>query len=275
MPKNPKDKKTSTAARATTWCFTLNNPTAEEIQTIQTLKTRKTVYGNEVGESGTPHLQGYIRFTRQYRLAALKKLIKRAHWETAKTEDAENYCLKDGDFWIKETPKETAKPKWPVKTIQKLRPWQQEVWDLTETEPDDRSIYWYYDDGNNGKTQLCKKLVYEKDACLTDGKGKDIYYAIAQYIEDRKKPPKIVLVDIPRDYSERIDYGALEKIKDGLFRSTKYEGTTVVMDPPHIIIFSNYKCPEGIYTKDRLKQRCLEQKDTESLTANDKTLPKK
>lgn len=80
------------------WCFTLNNYTAEHENILQNLTLKYGVYGREVGESGTPHLQGFILFARTYRLAQLKKIFPTAHWEIAKVKDAENYCLKDGDF---------------------------------------------------------------------------------------------------------------------------------------------------------------------------------
>jgi len=59
-------------------------------------EVNKMIVSKEVGESGTPHLQGAITFKRVYRLAALKKLCPRAHWEPAKAKDCFNYCLKDG-----------------------------------------------------------------------------------------------------------------------------------------------------------------------------------
>lgn len=58
------------------------------------------VMGFEKGESGTPHIQGYIIFTRMYRLSQLKTLSPRAHWEKAKCADAANYCMKDGDYFL-------------------------------------------------------------------------------------------------------------------------------------------------------------------------------
>lgn len=57
-------------------------------------------YGFEVGDSGTPHLQGYMELDRTYRISKCKKLIPRAHFEPRKgTQDqAILYCEKDGDF---------------------------------------------------------------------------------------------------------------------------------------------------------------------------------
>jgi hypothetical protein len=45
------------------WCFTLNNWTEEEyVQIVQSFSQggHNYVIGKEVGENGTPHLQGYV-----------------------------------------------------------------------------------------------------------------------------------------------------------------------------------------------------------------------
>lgn len=83
------------------WCFTLNNYTSEEEDAIQQIETLYLVYGREVGESGTPHLQGFLTVSPSKRLAAMRRLIPRAHWERARgtSQEAADYCKKDGDFF--------------------------------------------------------------------------------------------------------------------------------------------------------------------------------
>jgi len=51
----------------------------------------------EVGESGTPHLQGYVEMKSPCRLTAMKKLIPQAHLEVSRgsKEQAIMYCLKE------------------------------------------------------------------------------------------------------------------------------------------------------------------------------------
>lgn len=92
-------------------CFTLNNYTDEEhLDLIKWCLEAEQVkgalayaiVGEEVGESGTPHLQGYINFGRNNRKSWkwLKGFIPRAHIEEAKGDDNDNkvYCSKDGKF---------------------------------------------------------------------------------------------------------------------------------------------------------------------------------
>lgn len=65
------------------WLFTLNNPTEEECPKKWKLDLLKLViYQEEVGETGTPHYQGYVEFTTPRRITTLKTISPRAHWET-------------------------------------------------------------------------------------------------------------------------------------------------------------------------------------------------
>jgi len=83
------------------WCFTLNNYGEGEYTDIQGWDFTYIVVGKEKGENGTPHLQGYVEFTKKKRITTLKKLNSRIHWERRKgtAQQAADYCKKDGDFW--------------------------------------------------------------------------------------------------------------------------------------------------------------------------------
>ena len=59
------------------------------------------IYGEEVGDSGTFHHQGFVVFKNRKSLENLKELNNHAHWEVTKgtNEQASSYCKKDGKFF--------------------------------------------------------------------------------------------------------------------------------------------------------------------------------
>lgn len=91
-------------SRTKKWCFTLNNYTAEDCQKIEAIECEYLIYGKEVGDQGTHHLQGFIYFTNRKTFNTVKKLLgDKCHIEAAKGSIKENiaYCSKDGDVFIK------------------------------------------------------------------------------------------------------------------------------------------------------------------------------
>lgn len=86
------------------WCYTLNNYTQDEyshIKDFSELHGKYWIIGKEVGDSGTPHLQGFIQFRRRYNLSHVRDLISsRAHFEAARGTARQNreYCSKGGRF---------------------------------------------------------------------------------------------------------------------------------------------------------------------------------
>lgn len=83
------------------WVFTINNYTLNDIESIEKCPFNYLIYGKELGEQDTPHLQGYIRFKNGRNLKTMKNINERAHWEVAKGDFNSNfdYCTKDGDFY--------------------------------------------------------------------------------------------------------------------------------------------------------------------------------
>lgn len=85
--------------RSRGWCFTLNNYTDEHLSNVDSVECQYIIYGREVGESGTPHLQGYIHFPNARFLSSLRKLIPGAHLTPANGSPEQNiaYCSKEGN----------------------------------------------------------------------------------------------------------------------------------------------------------------------------------
>lgn len=89
--------------RSRGWCFTINNYTDDDILEILYMHDNAvyTVFGFEVGEKGTPHIQGYTYFKNPIRFSTIKGLLTRANLREARGSADKNYdyCTKDNDFY--------------------------------------------------------------------------------------------------------------------------------------------------------------------------------
>lgn len=88
--------------RTNNWAFTINNPTENDRQLIDVLADQVTymIIGNEIGESGTPHIQGCLNQKNKISFKQLKKFLPRAHIKKCiKSLDTNiSYCKKDADY---------------------------------------------------------------------------------------------------------------------------------------------------------------------------------
>ena len=68
------------------------------------------VYGREVGESKTPHLQGYLQLSQRSTVGKVRAFLPGAHISGARGSYQQNfdYCTKDGDFVVQGVPSLTA-----------------------------------------------------------------------------------------------------------------------------------------------------------------------
>lgn len=87
--------------RSRGWCFTINNDTYDDLDSILALDCNYLVFGFEEGAQGTPHIQGYVYFSNQRTLQSLSQKLKRAHLSIARGSASQNrdYCSKEGDFY--------------------------------------------------------------------------------------------------------------------------------------------------------------------------------
>jgi len=293
------------SSKSRRFCFTINNPTQDESAKVATfLDSPRVVYGicgREVGEQGTPHLQGFCILDAPQRFSFLHtNLCARAHLEVtkAKSQQAADYCKKENDFdeygsipdsqgkrsdielfreWVSAQSRRPSErmvaAAFPALYLRyrsnllslvghlsphpafglgdELRQWQRELSDDLESEPDDRTIAFYIDpEGNKGKTYMVRYLLQkfpDEVQVLSVGKRDDLAHAI-----DETK--SIFLFDIPRGNMEYLQYSVLEKLKDQVIFSGKYEsGTKFLLHKCHVVVFCNEEPNLLALSHDRYK----------------------
>lgn len=126
-------------------------------------------------------------------------------------------------------------------------PWQQNILNIINSTPDDRTINWIWEaTGNRGKSSFCKHLVLKHKCTFALGKKEDVLFAIDENITT-------LLIDIPRGYAEHTHslYIVLEMIKNGMVFSGKYESRVKLFNPPHVFVFSNFEPKTTELSEDR------------------------
>lgn len=257
--KTVKDTSCNTKAEGRAWFFTWNNYTEEgenELRvyctTKKTEKTEKIQYGwgHEVGDSGTPHLQGWIYFPSPKKFSTLKNLFPKIHWEQAESLAAcKKYCKKEGKYIG--TDIEDTRPLHVIQYDDYMKStyeqvhwydWQQKILDICTSKPSTRKVHWFWEsEGNRGKSFLTKYIDWKYNAIIANGKQADVFNQYKSYLDTEGKQPTIAIIDIPRSHKDFVCYSTLEKIKDGLIYSGKYEGGKLRLIPHHLIIFANFE----------------------------------
>lgn len=121
-----------------------------------------------------------------------------------------------------------------VVKIEDPHPWQKAIMDIIDGPVHDRKVMWIVDRaGGKGKTYLAKHFVSQNGAIyFTGGKIADCIYAWMG-----QSP---VIFDFSRDQSDRIQYGLIEQIKNGIVFSHKFESKMKYFKAPHVVVFSNF-----------------------------------
>lgn len=231
--------------QATNWVITWNNypeDVFEQIKQVLIPLCIHYIFGKEVGDQGTPHIQGAFKLKKKMRQGAIYNLFGTKFFlDKMKGRWSDNlyYCSKSGDF-ICDKP---IRPKPKLMTYDILRPNQRLIADKFKDYEDPlfgRKVYWYWEEkGGWGKSVLCKYLVDCEDAFIVQGKNSDILYGFSEYVKKHGNSPKIVVYDVPRVNQGHVSYQAIESIKNGCFYNTKYESDRCRFDSPHVIVFSN------------------------------------
>jgi len=230
------------------WVFTIKHEKYTESQLWSTLsqKATKFTFQLEKGEENDYlHYQGCFTLDKKEYFNTVKNWLgSTVHLECCNDWYASvNYCSK---------PETRVNGPWdqdsqPLNIIKDLYPWQQMVVDMLKEPVNDREIVWIYDEiGCKGKTALSKYLVVKyKALVITSGGTKDIAYLA------KNKVPKIVIFNFARSKEDFVPYEGIESLKDGLITSTKYTTETLVFDPPHVVVFANFRPNTEKLSKDR------------------------
>lgn len=221
--------------------ITINNYTMEHFNNMLALCQKSEIWFwcREVGEQcKTPHFHLWIQFKNAKHRTALKKAIgKDGDYQGAKgTLEESAIYQKKGNDW--DTNIRSLKYELNID----LYDWQKDICKVLEEEPDDRSIYWYWEtEGNVGKTTFQKwYFMHHKHVLTLSGKAVDMKNAIINYVEKNKDFPRVIFINIPRSVDDKyVSYTGIEEIKDMYFFSGKYEGGMVCGPNPHVMVFSN------------------------------------
>lgn len=168
-------------------CFTINNPTEEDKEWVKNVVCSYICVGEEVGESGTPHLQGYMEFKSSKRFSTLKAECPRGHFEKRMGTPAQaaTYCKKDGHFVergvlskqgarsdlsevagdvVAKVPMREIAEAHPVVYVKYYRGLERLQWRLAEDRKDPPKVVWLWGKAGAGKSrEACQGSFYVKD----------------------------------------------------------------------------------------------------------------
>lgn len=234
----------NTNKKARAYCFTINNYKNADIELLGTLEKECEIFWQkEIGQKGTEHIQGVLRWKNPRSFSQMKEMFPTAHIEICKNWIAsKKYCQKI------ETRKILVRD--PLDNIEPNE-LQKYTLKILKAVPGDRIINWIWEpNGNTGKTTIAKHLCLNYNALYVGGKANDIKFAITQWIT-KKKDLDIVIIDIPRSLEQFVSYQAIEEVKNGIFFSNKYESGMIMFNSPHVICFANFPPKVDALSKDR------------------------
>lgn len=244
-------------SRSRAWVYTWNNYDEEDEAYLQGLESKYHVYGREVGESGTPHLQGTIYFTSAKTFNRVKKMLPGAHIEVCVSlHKSIEYCKKDGNFFENGIPPVSNQEKGELEKKRYERAWElAKEGRIEEIDADIRLRHlstlkrikfefgerlqsrdeitdeWFVGPSGSGKSKTAREEnpdYYIKNP----NKWWDNYHGQACVIIDEWSPSHEVLADFLKKWCDHYPFSA--EIKGG---TTEYR-------PAKIVVTSNYTIEE-------------------------------
>ena len=228
---------------------------------LQNLEPAGYIFQHERGEkAGKNHYQCNLRLKDAMTMTDLRKALKsklREHWSAGCLHIRPTHNLKKAEFYAMKDETRVAGP-WLFPNdiyigqdlIKKFYPWQESLFSMVMSSPDDRKIPLICDPvGNKGKSLFAKTLGYRHDACVIP-----LGLSSAQMksaIVDAG-PKKIYILDLPRNnksFQEIFD--TIEELKRGFVISC-FHGKLkqLYMARPHVVCFTNEYPDLGLLSFD-------------------------
>ena len=251
----------SSVKQSRNFVFTMNNYESTEL--VDTLDCKYMVYGKEVGESGTPHLQGCVVFPRAKTMGAVIKKLPGCHVEIARNVyQAVEYCKKDGDWTERGDPPVSKKEQ----GVMEKRRWDEiykaaEEGRVDDIDPEVRFKYdknieriemralkrrklvdtetqheWYYGPSGTGKSRKARE---ENPAAFLKMCNK--------WWDGYKDEEVVIIEDFDKDHEKLCHH--LKIWGDRYPFPAEMKGSGAVIRPKKIIVTSNY-APEEIWISD-------------------------
>ena len=253
---------------STNYTFTINNWTDEHVSMLATLSDgsdsiKCIFYGEEIGESGTPHLQGFMVFKTKKSMRQVIKVMPGAHLEVMKGSIKQNleYCKKGG--------KTTLHGILPLTQKEKGKK-EKDRWDVAraaaiagDLEKIDSDIYvrcygtlkriaadhappmesnatldnhWYWGSSGTGKSSLARK------------ENPEAYIKLNNKWWDGYNGQDVVIIDDFDKYDVALS-GHLKRWCDHYPFPAEIKGGVKVIRPKKLIVTSNYP-PESIWEEE-------------------------
>lgn len=247
------NKPTCVSVWSITYNETVNNrlPPPEKFKSaLDNLDPNGYIFQLEKGKKeGRLHFQCNLRLKEKMTQSDLRKSLKsilREFYGAGCMTIRATHDLKKADFYcMKEDTRITGPWLFPANIyvgqdlIQKFYPWQESLFSMVMTSPDDRKIPLICDtSGNKGKSVFAKTLGYHHGACviplgLTSAQMKSAIVSAG--------PKKIYILDLPRNnksFQEIFD--TIEELKRGFVISC-FHGKLkeLYMARPHVVCFTN------------------------------------
>lgn len=127
-------------------------------------------------------------------------------------------------------------------------PWQKDLYWQLQQPVNHRQVIWISDPGgSNGKTQFGNFLIKFMRALFVTTTARE------RVVPVMRSHPPIVLIDIKRSEADqdKVGYGTMEMIKDGVGFNTMYNPSPEYWPSPHLVVFANFYPDKTKLTDDR------------------------